>query len=249
MNTLHIERFDDVALVTVDRPHRRNALDPPTLLGLAGALATPRARVVIITAAGTESFGSGMDLHALRADRAAAAQGVAALRDIFSSPNRVPVIAAVNGPATAGGFEIVLRCDLAVAADHATFALPEVRRGLLAGGGGTLLPCRIPIAIALELGLTGEPIDAARAYELGLINRIVPATDLLDVALGLARTIAANAPIAVRAMRRAMWASLDGAQAAWAATETGQREVSASNDMIEGLAAFAEKRPPRWTGT
>jgi enoyl-CoA hydratase len=144
----------------------------------------------------------------------------------------------------------MLRCDLAVAAVHARFGLPEASRGLLAGGGATLLPCRIPLAVALELGMTGEPIDAARAYQLGLVNHVVPADEVVERAVALAHRIAENAPLAVAALRRTMWtAAIDGGDAAWLQTQTEQQVVGASDDAREGIAAFREKRPPRWSGT
>jgi enoyl-CoA hydratase len=250
--TMHLDRHDSVAVLTIDRPHRRNALDPPTIHALAGALRAatddPSTRVVVLTATGDVAFGSGMDLHALAEDRDAAGLAVRALHDVMWSSDRVPLVAAVNGAAMAGGFELALRCDLVVAAEHATFGLPEARRGLLAGGGSTLLPCRIPLAVALELGLTGQPISAARAYELGLVNRVVPGSNVVPAALELARSIALCAPLAVAWMRRAMWASLNGSAAGWAETAAGQAVVSQSEDMREGLRAFREKRPPHWTG-
>src|SRR5262249_13020960 len=154
----------------------------------------------------------------------------------------IPLVAAVNGSAMAGGFELMMRCDLAVAADHVRFGLPEARRGLLAGGGATLLPCRIPLAVALELGLTGEPIDATRAWQLGLVNHVVPSAAVLDKAVALATAIAANAPLAVAAMRRTMWtAAIDGGAAAWDQTQREQLVVGSSNDAREGIAAFREK--------
>lgn len=236
---------------TVDRPHRKNALDPPTIMALASGLRSATedgVRVAVLTAIGTESFGSGMDLHALSEDRAAAGVAVNALRDVMWGTERLPLIAAVNGNAVAGGFELMMRCDLAVANQAATFSLPEAKRGLLAGGGSTLMPCRIPLAVALEMGMTGLPITAQRAYELGLVNHVVPAGEVLPKALALAEAMAANAPLAVAWMRRAMWASLEGPEAGWAATLEGQAIVGLSADMVEGLAAFREKRPPTWTG-
>jgi len=248
------ERHGPVLVITIDRRHRRNALDPDTVLALATLLTEATVdrgtAAVVLTAAGTTSFGSGMDLHALAMDRERAGEAVRALYSIMRSPDRVPLVAAVNGSAMAGGFELMMRCDLAVAAEHARFGLPEASRGLLAGGGATLLPCRIPLAVALELGMTGEPIDAARAYQLGLVNHVVPADKVVDTAVALATRIAENAPLAVAALRRAMWtAAIDGGAAAWQQTQDEQRAVGASNDAREGIAAFREKRRPRWSGT
>ena len=254
LDALGRERRGPVLIITVDRQHRRNALDPQTLLALAALLTEATAdrgtSVVVLTAAGTESFGSGMDLHALAANREVAGEAVRALGAIVLSPDRVPLVAAVNGSAMAGGFELMMKCDLAVAADHARFGLPEASRGLLAGGGATLLPCRIPLAVALELGMTGESIDADRAWQLGLVNHVVPADQVVDRAVAIATRIADNAPLAVAAIRRAMWtAAIDGGTAAWAQTQAEGKVVGSSDDAREGIAAFREKRRPRWNGT
>jgi enoyl-CoA hydratase len=254
IDALGRERRGPVLIITIDRRHRRNALDPETIIALATLLeeaTTDRGTgAVVLTAAGSESFGSGMDLHALAADRARAGEAVRALYGIMRSPDRIPLVAAVNGSAMAGGFELMMRCDLAVAADHARFGLPEAARGLLAGGGATLLPCRIPLAVALELGLTGEPIAANRAWQLGLVNHVVPAAEVVDKAVALASRIAENAPLAVAAMRRTMWtAAIDGGAAAWEQTQREQQVVGSSADAREGIAAFREKRKPRWSGT
>jgi enoyl-CoA hydratase len=254
LDALGRERRGQVLVITIDRRHRRNALDPETIVALADLLTDATAdratAAVVLTAAGTESFGSGMDLHALATNRERAGEAVRALYGIMRSPDRVPLVAAVNGSAMAGGFELMMRCDLAVAADHARFGLPEAARGLLAGGGATLLPCRIPLAVALELGMTGEPIDAARAWQLGLVNHVVPSAEVLDKAVSLAARIAANAPLAVAAMRRTMWtAAIDGGAAAWEQTQREQQVVGSSDDAREGVAAFREKRAPRWSGT
>ena len=160
------------------------------------------------------------------------------------------LIAAVNGAALAGGFEIVLSCDLVVAAEHATFGIPEVQRGLVAGAGGLIrLPRRVALPIALELGVTGDPIDAARALQLGLVNRVVPAERVLDEALALAARIAENAPLAVRVSKAVMIETqkLDE-EAAWAYNDAATDRIRSSEDLMEGIIAFAEKRPPVWKG-
>jgi enoyl-CoA hydratase len=158
------------------------------------------------------------------------------------------VIAAVNGAAVGGGFELALACDLVVAADTARFGLPEVKRGLMAGGGGTLLGTRLPLSLALEVALTGELIDAQRAATWGLVNRVVPPADLLETAIGLAQTIAANGPLAIRMtkelVRRAV---LDDPKRGWA-TPDEFTAVFASEDAKEGAMAFLEKRPANWKG-
>ena len=239
-----------VGVVTIDRQHRRNALDPAALLRLAAAVRNAGAdglRALVLTGAGEIGFSSGMDLTALASlPRAEVAAAVAAFNDAMRAPDRVPVVAAVNGAAVGGGFEIALRCDLVVAAPHATFGLPEVTRGLVPGGGGTLLPARVPLAVALEIGLLGEPISAERALALGLVNRVVPANELLPEAVGIGRRIAANGPRAVAATRRLMWTTAtDGAAAAWAATQDAIADDDLRREMQEGIAAWLEKRADR----
>jgi enoyl-CoA hydratase len=169
---------------------------------------------------------------------------------ITITPPRKPLIAAVEGYALAGGFELMLACDLVVAAEGSKFGVPEVKRALVAGGGAALLlPRRIPFAAAMELLLTGDPITAARAAELGLVNRLVPDGTALDGALALAEVIAANGPLAVAATKQ-----IARAQADWTAAEGWQRQeelykpVFDSADAREGAAAFAEKRVPVWHG-
>jgi enoyl-CoA hydratase len=143
--------------------------------------------------------------------------------------------------------ELMLRCDLVVAADHARFGLPEVKRGLVAAGGGTRLPSRIPFAIALELGLTGELINAERALQLGLINYAVPIDDVVAGAVVLARTVASNAPLAVQATKRLMYDELGSGDPDLIAELS--TAVSSSRDAMEGAVSFGEKRDPIWTGT
>jgi enoyl-CoA hydratase len=252
MNGLLVERLDDVVVLVVDRPHRRNALDPNTLHALTAALTDATidgTRAVVLTATGDVAFGSGMDLHALRADRESAGAAAQEFRAAFEHPDRPPVVAAVNGDAMGGAFELMLRCELVVVAAHARFGLPEVSHGLVPGGGATLLPLRIPMAVAMELVLLSERIDADRAAALGLVNRVVPGELVREEALALARRLAAEAPLAVAGSRRALWSALDGREQAIVTTTLEVGRLSTSNDMREGLAAFAEKRRPRWTGT
>ena len=144
----------------------------------------------------------------------------------------------------------MLACDMVVAADHATFGVPEVKRGLIAGAGALVrLPKRLPLAVALELALTGDPIDANRAHELGLVNRVVPAGQLLDEALALAETIAANAPLAIRWSKQLMYRAADTNEAeGWELNSEAVGVVFTSQDAQEGPLAFAEKRPPKWQG-
>jgi enoyl-CoA hydratase len=241
------EQRGAVLVVTLDRPDAANAIDGAMAQQLTAAFAQVSTDesilVVVLTGAGRKTFCSGMDLKAFTAgdDMNVIAAGVAT---VPACPK--PVIAAVNGAALAGGFEMVLNCDLAVAADHARFGMPEVKRGLIAAGGGFRLPLRIPLAVALEMGLTGEPIDAYRAYELGLVNRVVAAGDVLTCAFELAGRIADNGPLAVRITKQLMLGQLPA--------EDRERTldivapVFASVDAQEGARSFAEKRPPRWLG-
>lgn len=251
------ERRDHVLLVTLDRPEARNAVngEVSTLLGnaLHEADTDPEIRVVVITGAGERSFCAGADLKAISRGE-----------DIFPVENRrwgfagmmqqyvsVPVIAAVNGTALGGGCEIALACDLVVAADHAVFGLPEVRRGLIAAAGGAFrLPAQLPHRVAMEMMLTGEPITAGRALDLHLINHVVPADRLLDTALELAGTIAANAPLAVQGTKRVALGITDGGRPAevdqWKVNDTEMITVMTSEDAAEGPRAFAEKRAPVW---
>jgi len=160
----------------------------------------------------------------------------------------LPIVAAVNGTAVAGGFELLMGCDLVVAAEHAKFGVAEVKRGLIPGGGGTTLGARLPLAIALELVLTGDSIEAARAHELGIVNRVVPGADVLDTAVALASTIAENGPLAVRVAKRLVRAGVQGGiDASWPDSAT-LMEVFNSDDAKEGAIAFIERRPPRFTG-
>jgi enoyl-CoA hydratase len=241
-----IELHEHTLLVRLNRPEAGNALDPDTGRGLVEAFqraAADDVRAVVLTGAGEKIFCAGMDLKAFAAgaDTAPIGHGINALRSCDK-----PVIAAVNGVALAGGFEVMLYCDMSVVAEHARFGLPEVKRGLVAAGGGTRLPSRIPLSIALELGLTGDPIDATRALALGLINKVVPAADVLPEALALAARITANGPLAVRVTKQLM--KLDYGAGDEDVVRATVAPVFASADAKEGATAFAQKRPPVWTG-
>jgi len=237
----------------IDRPERRNALDPETLASLGAAFRAAEdddgVRVVVLTGAGQQAFCAGMDLKAF-AERGGRAEAPSAGIEIFT--DRVfpkPIIAAVNGAAVGGGFGMALACDLIVAADHAVFGLPEVQRGLVGAGSGTRAALRLPPAIALELILTGEPMSAARALSLGLVNRVVPTADLSSVTAALADRIAANGPLAVRISKELVYDVrhlVDGVD--MAAVRAKAAPAFDSEDAREGARAFAEKRPPRFTG-
>jgi enoyl-CoA hydratase len=244
-----------VQVLTLNRPEAANSLNPELLRALGQAFrdsATDDAtQVLVITGAGERIFCGGMDLRSFSEGRGGPGAEVPADAPAgydFKEISPKPVIAAVNGAAVGGGFELVLACDLVVAADTARFGLPEVRRGLIAGGGGTLLGTRLPLAMALEVALTGELIDAARAATWGLVNRVVPAAGLLDAALELAQTIAANGPLALALTKQLVKrAVLDDPKRGWA-TPDELSAIFASEDAAEGAMAFLEKRTPSFRG-
>jgi enoyl-CoA hydratase/carnithine racemase len=248
------ERRGRIEIVTLDRPEARNAIDGDTAWALSAIFdeleGDDDVWAVVITGAGDKAFCAGVDLKAIATDAEriiGAPGGFAGIGQRFFPK---PLIAAVNGPALAGGFEIVLSCDLAVAAEHATFGIPEVKRGLMAAAGGLIrIGKRIPLAIALEFAMTGDPVDAQRALALGLVNRVVPADRVLDEAIALAERICENAPVAVRLSKRLMIESLEMTEEeAWKRNFERAAEVTSTQDVWEGIAAFAEKRAPVWQG-
>jgi enoyl-CoA hydratase len=247
-----VERRGAVQVITINRPQAKNALDGAVGAGVAEAVdeldESDDLRVGVLTGAGG-TFSAGMDLKAwLRGDSPLIeGRGVCG---ITITPPRKPLIGAVEGWALAGGFELLLACDLVVAARTARFGVPEAKRSLVAAGGAALLlPRRVPFAVALELLLTGEPFGAARAAEVGLVNRLTDEGGALDGALRLAQTIAANGPLAVAATKRIARASADWTlDEGWARQTEITDPVFASEDAKEGARAFAEKRAPVWKG-
>lgn len=243
---------DGVLVLTIDRPKARNAVDRATSEQLADGLDELDRRddlhVGVLTGGGG-TFCAGMDLKAFTRGETPVVEG-RGFAGLAEALPRKPLIAAVEGYALAGGFEIVLSCDLVVAARSAQFGLPEVRRSLVAAGGGLLrLPRRVPYHQAMEMALTGEPITAERARELGLVNRLVDDGQALACALELARTIAANGPLAVAATKQVLLQAPDWPQdEAFARQHDLTSPVFASADAREGATAFAEKRRPVWTG-
>jgi enoyl-CoA hydratase len=239
-------------VVEIDRPERRNALDGATLGGIGSAFAAAetdeRVRAVVLTGSGTDAFCAGADLKAAGADRRPP-PGTPGIEVFTTRCYPKPVVAAVNGSAVGGGLELALACDMVVAADHATFAVPEVKRGLVGAGCTTRLTARLAPAIVFELCAIGDPFAASRALELGLVNAVVPAADVLPTALDLAARVTANAPLAVAVTKQLLWdeARMHDADE-WAAIRARAAPVFASEDAREGAAAFAERRPPRWVG-
>ena len=247
-----VEREGSTLVVTLNRPRARNAINRATALAVAAAMdeldGDPELRIGILTGAGG-SFCAGMDLKAFLTGERPEVDG-RGLAGITETPPVKPLIAAVEGYALAGGCELVLACDLVVAADDATFGLPEVSRGLVAGSGGLVrLPQRIPRQIALEYALTGAHMPAIVAHRYGLVNRLTPSGGALAGARELAAAIAANGPLAVAMTKRIVSES-----ATWPVGEVWDRQrnlveaILATDDAKEGAAAFAEKRPPLWSG-
>ena len=247
-----VERRGAVQVITINRPHARNALDAAVARGIADAAdaldASAELRAGVLTGAGG-SFSAGMDLKAFLRGETPVVAG-RGLCGITVTPPHKPMVAAVEGWALAGGFELVLACDLVVAGRSARFGVPEVTRSLVAAGGAALLlPQRVPRAVALEMLLTGRPIDAGRAAAVGLVNRVVDDGTALGAAVELAEAIAANGPLAVAATKRIAQAAPSWSpEEAWARQEEIVRPVFASDDAREGSAAFAERRAPVWRG-
>jgi enoyl-CoA hydratase len=246
------DRRERVLLITINRPDQRNAVNAAVAEGIASALdeldRDSGLSVGVLTGAG-KGFSAGMDLKAFVAGERpyAADRGFAGITQRSSDK---PLIAAVEGFAVAGGLEIALSCDLIVAARGARLGIPEVKRSLVAAGGALLrLPRSLPRTIAMELALTGDPIDAERAHQLGLVNRLAEPGEAVDTALGLAQAIAVNGPLALAASKRILAASVDWPEAEFFAR---QGEISGpvfvSEDAREGATAFAEKRAPVWKG-
>jgi enoyl-CoA hydratase len=247
-----VERDGRIQIITLNRPDARNAVNRALAEGVAKALdeldADDELSVGVVTGAGS-GFCAGMDLKAFVKGEVpyVGDRGFAGITQRGSSK---PLIAAVEGFAVAGGLEVALACDLIVAGRSAKLGIPEVKRSLVAAGGALLrLPRRLPEGVAMELALTGDPISAERGHEFGLVNRLADDGQALETALDLARTIAANGPLALKATKTVMLQ-----RHAWPEEEFWERQgeltgpVFASEDAREGATAFAEKRPPEWKG-
>lgn len=246
------EVADGIMTVTLNRPEAKNAANRALAEGVAAAMdeldSNDSIQVAILTGAGG-TFCSGMDLKAFVSGETPQIEG-RGFAGLTEQGPRKPLIAAVEGYALAGGLELAISCDLIVTADNARFGIPEAKRGLAAAAGGLMkLPRQIPPRIAMELALTGEFIDAARAAELGLVNQVVPAGTALEAARELAAKIAANGPLAVAVSKQVVLESAD-----WTSENMWQKQselvmpVFTSEDAIEGATAFAEKRAPNWKG-
>ncbi|NYT62763.1 crotonase/enoyl-CoA hydratase family protein [Alcaligenaceae bacterium] len=247
-----IDIKDGIQTITLNRPEARNAMTLTAAHAIAAALDELDSRddiqIAILTGAGGH-FCAGMDLKGFLRGERPSLEG-RGFGGLAGRPPRKPLIAAVEGYALAGGFELVLACDLVVAADNAQFGIPEVKRGLAAAGGGLLrLPRQLPYRIALELALTGDLFPATRALEYGLINRLVPPGEALAEARRLAERIVCNGPLSVAASKRVVVESQDWSSAEmWDKQAELTEHVIASEDAREGSAAFAEKRKPVWKG-
>ena len=252
MTELHTRRYGALLIITIDRPEARNAVNMAVAKGMAKALLeleqAPDLRVGVITGAGSH-FCAGMDLKAFAQGERPwlAGLGFAGITEALTVK---PLVAAVEGYALAGGFEIALACDLIVASREARFGLPEVQRGLVAAAGGLLrMPSRLPYHLAMEIALTGRQLNAHDAYKHGLLNRLVEPGQALEAACELAREVAANAPLAVSASKQIVaragaWLMED----MFACQRPYADPVINSADALEGARAFAEKRVPVWTG-
>ncbi len=251
--TMLYEKRERIAIITINRPEAMNAFTAEMLRAMDAAFADfnadPGLWVAILTAAGEKSFSAGMDLKEAIPLLAAGDQlgyedhTKRPFSDVFK-----PIIAAVNGFCIAGGLEFLQGTDIRIAAEHATFGLGEVRWGIIPTGGSHIrLPRQIPWAVAMELLLTGRPIDARRAYDVGLVNQVVPAPELMPTALAWADTICKNGPLAVRTAKEIAVRSL-GLESGFVLEKALGARVFGSEDAKEGPRAFGEKRPPRFTG-
>jgi enoyl-CoA hydratase len=251
---LHQDVVGNALVLTLDRPEARNAINAATAAELEAGLdrleGSDDLWIGIVHHEGPV-FSAGADLKEVARNRGTGLyRSGSGFAGMVTYPRTKPLIAAVDGPAVAGGLEIVLACDVVVASTRAAFGLPEVKRSLLAGAGGPFRLARVVgVNVAAEMVMTGETITAERAYQLGLVNRLVEPGTVRDAALAMAAEISANAPIAVRQSRALVAASFDHDEAGlWALSRQLSERVFASDDFQEGPRAFVEKRPPQWKG-
>jgi enoyl-CoA hydratase len=256
---VQLRREGRVAIVVMDRPEARNAMNlemTDQLDATYDQLAEDdETWAVVLTGAGDRAFCAGQDLSEVGMALQRAQSGVqrrpsGGFGGITRREFPKPLIAAVNGFALGGGFEICLACDLVVAEEHASFGLPEVKRGMFAGGGGLVrLARRVPMTLALEVAMTGQPLSAQRAYELGLVNRVVPSGQAVHAAVELAEVICQAAPLSVRLTKRVIRRGVaQGEEELFALQAELGVELRRSEDYREGPRAFLEKRTPRWQG-
>jgi enoyl-CoA hydratase len=247
-----VDVTDGIMTVTLNRPKAKNAANRAVAVGVAAAMdeldSNDSIHVAIITGAGG-TFCAGMDLKAFVSGELPVVEG-RGFAGLTESPPRKPLIGAIEGYALAGGLELAISCDLLVTADDAKFGIPEVKRGLAAAAGGLIkLPRQIPSRVAMELAITGDFITAQRAYEIGLVNQVVPSGTALEAAKALAARIVANGPLAVAISKQVIQESAD-----WSDDEMWEKQqeivmpVFGSEDAMEGSIAFAEKRAPNWKG-
>jgi enoyl-CoA hydratase/carnithine racemase len=248
------ERRGSILVLRLNRPDARNALTARLLSGIGTAVveaeADPEIRVIVLIGTGDRAFCAGMDLRSfaegenMELDDA----GKVGYQRLIQGQITLPVVGAANGTAIGGGLELLLGCDVTVASAQARFGFPEVKRGLFPAGGGTFVGTRIPLAIALEMVLTGDMIDAARAYQVGLVNAVVAPQEVLATALALAVRISENAPLGLAAAKELVRLGVSDAAQATSRMSEWQSSVFTSDDAKEGAMAFVEKRTPVWKG-
>jgi enoyl-CoA hydratase/carnithine racemase len=251
-NEVLVDVTDGIMTVTLNRPEAKNAANRAVAVGVAAAMdeldSNDSIHVAILTGAGG-TFCAGMDLKAFVSGEMPMVEG-RGFAGLTEATPRKPLIAAVEGYALAGGLELAISCDLIVTADNAKFGIPEVKRGLAAAAGGLIkLPRQIPSRLAMEMAITGDFITAQRAYEMGLVNQIVPAGTALEAAKAMAARIVANGPLAVAISKQVVQESADwSAEDMWKKQQDLVMPVFGSEDAMEGSIAFAEKRAPNWKG-
>lgn len=252
---LVVERRGPVLVARLNRPDARNSLNASLFRAIGAAVleaeTDPDLRVLVLTGTGDRAFCAGMDLAAFAAGEQVGVGDdpeTKAGNRLMAGDVSVPLIGAANGAAVGGGLELLLGCDLIVASSGARFGLPEVKRGLFPGGRGTFLPLRVPLGLALELLLTGDLVDAPRAYEMGLVNSVVAPDAVVDTAVELAERIAANGPLGVAAVKEIARLVLVDTDKANERQRHWQKVVFSSEDAQEGARAFVEKRTPDWKG-